>query len=97
MFLINQGKGFKMTFANGYTLSVQFGADNYCANRGQTGATIHNATISTACVNAEVGIFDSYKQAVKLPDQDDVWVPNVTPDDLVKIIDYVSKLPAQTS
>jgi len=34
MFRITQGKGFFMTFENGYTLSVQFGYGNYCANRG---------------------------------------------------------------
>ena len=31
-FSITQGKGFKMTFANGWTASVQFGAGNYSDN-----------------------------------------------------------------
>ena len=30
MFDITNGKGFKMTFANGWTVSVQFGGLNYC-------------------------------------------------------------------
>ena len=30
MFDITNGKGFKMTFANGWTVSVQFGGYNYC-------------------------------------------------------------------
>ena len=30
MFKITEGKGFHITFANGYTVSVQFGPDNYC-------------------------------------------------------------------
>lgn len=29
---ITQGKGLQMTFANGWTVSVQFGAENYCDN-----------------------------------------------------------------
>jgi len=33
MFKITGGKGFHITFANGYTVSVQFGAGNYCENR----------------------------------------------------------------
>ena len=30
MFRITNGKGFHITFANGYTVSVQFGPANYC-------------------------------------------------------------------
>jgi len=29
-FKITQGKGFQITFENGYTVSVQFGVHNYC-------------------------------------------------------------------
>ena len=32
MFSITQGKGFTITFANGWTASVQWGAGNYCDN-----------------------------------------------------------------
>lgn len=34
MFKITDGKGFHLTFANGITLSVQFGRANYCENCG---------------------------------------------------------------
>jgi len=33
MFRITDGKGFSMTFANGHTVSVQFGSMNYCSIR----------------------------------------------------------------
>lgn len=33
MFEITQGKGFRMTFANGYGISVQWGYGNYCESR----------------------------------------------------------------
>jgi hypothetical protein len=33
MFKITGGKGFSMKFANGWTVSVQFGPGNYCDNR----------------------------------------------------------------
>lgn len=33
MFKITAGKGFLMQFDNGYSVSVQFGYDNYCSNR----------------------------------------------------------------
>jgi hypothetical protein len=32
-FQIDNQKGFKITFKNGYTVSVQFGGGNYCTNR----------------------------------------------------------------
>lgn len=34
MFSITQGKGFHITFANGWTASVQWGPGNYCDNQG---------------------------------------------------------------
>lgn len=33
MFAITDRKGFHMKFANGWTVSVQFGRGNYCSNR----------------------------------------------------------------
>lgn len=33
MFKITGGKGFQMVFANGWTVSVQFGSGNYCENQ----------------------------------------------------------------
>lgn len=33
MISINDNKGFSMTFENGWTVSVQLGVMNYCANR----------------------------------------------------------------
>lgn len=33
MFRITDGKGFHITFANGWTVSVQFGPGNYSSNR----------------------------------------------------------------
>lgn len=32
-FNITQGKGFQMTFENGFTISVQWGYGNYCSNK----------------------------------------------------------------
>jgi hypothetical protein len=35
MFRIEDGKGFHITFENGYTVSVQFGPGNYCDHRNK--------------------------------------------------------------
>ena len=40
MFAITHAKGFHMTFANGWTVSVQFGHRNYCDNRDVGGVLL---------------------------------------------------------
>jgi hypothetical protein len=36
MFKVTDGKGFHITFANGWTVSVQWGMGNYCPNQHVT-------------------------------------------------------------
>lgn len=57
MFNVNpdsQPNGFAMKFDNGYTVSVQWGQGNYCANRDTTASR----TIRQTSQTAEVVIFD---------------------------------------
>lgn len=42
MFGITQNKGFHITFSNGNTISVQFGAGNYCENQESAEIAIWN-------------------------------------------------------
>ncbi len=76
MFEITRGKGFHLTFSNGWTVSVQFGSNNYCANMNThhgacaTRDTHHEAT---KCVDAEVAAWDrSGTWHRKAGDSDDV-------------------------
>lgn len=56
MFDITNGKGFKMTFANGCTVSVQFGGYNYCEYYNHAaGAGYHGAS-----KDAEIAAWDKY-------------------------------------
>lgn len=52
MFKITEGKGFHMTFANGWTVSVQWGQGNYCENRYK------EVTKNLKCSDAEVAAWD---------------------------------------
>lgn len=65
MFTITEGKGFHLTFSNGYTISVQWGAANYCSNRSLDGVFgIPNDLVKTgeySCQEAEIAIWDSEK------------------------------------
>lgn len=99
MFKITQGKGFQITFANGYTVSVQFGAGNYCDNRDYSFYTPERdpALGAKGSETAEVAVFHStggqwYRPACFGEMNDDVkgWV---TPDELPQLFVEVANLP----
>ena len=65
MFKITRGRGFQMTFANGWTVSVQFGPDNYCENRSMLFDTAEGRARADilageqGCKNAEIAAWDT--------------------------------------
>lgn len=101
MFSIVEAKGFRLTFANGYTISVQFGPGNYCERRdepyGAPREAIHGVWSSS---DAEIAIWDAQRNwqterfaAVILDDPngvlgDDV-AGRVNADRVARIIDAV--------
>ena len=107
MFAATENKGFQITFGNGYTISCQFGASNYCRNYGrhlqpdyryleEMNKRIHK------CEDCEVAIWKNGGRnwvtgeildamESEVSHEDDVAY-NVTPDDLAKIIAYVVAL-----
>ena len=64
MFESCSNKGFRITFANGYALSVQWGPMNYCTNRG----TNTNWNIA---MSVKDGIYESETAEVAVFDPDD--------------------------
>lgn len=58
MFYITQGRGFQIRFPNGYTVSVQFGPGNYCANRN-IGYELTGAAVEMAKAAGERGSVDA--------------------------------------
>jgi hypothetical protein len=87
MFNITNSKGFQITFANGYTVSVQFGYGNYCENRyGKNGAE---------SANAEVAAFKSHGgEWVRLGEHDNV-IGHQTPDQVLGIMAMIATLPKE--
>jgi len=82
-FAINGNKGFQITFANGVTVSVQFGYGNYCANK------IPDKLItSQECINAEVAVWDKDEWITQKYDPELVVMGHVTPDKVAKIIGW---------
>lgn len=87
VFRICNGKGFQIEFGNGYTVSVQFGPANYCDNYdmewSDVGDFVESANAEIAIIKPDDGGF--------VPLIDDDVAGHVTPDQIAKIIHYVSQ------
>ena len=86
---ITRGVGFRMTFANGYTLSVQFGAGHYCGNRNMPFGAPPDADGFHSCPNAEVAVLTPTGKFMKLGENDDV-IGYQTANDIAALIATVS-------
>lgn len=88
MFRINDNKGFKITFDNGYTVSVQFGPGNYGSNYNLSmldniGKPMTAGLAETALLDPD-GSFVAYK--------DDDVQGYQTPQDVLALLNYASQL-----
>lgn len=71
MFKITDGKGFQITFDNGYSISVQFGPGNYCENRDLPYDAPKKLNIFQS-KDAEIAVFNPDGEFVRLDEHDDV-------------------------
>ena len=83
MFKVTNNKGFAMTFANGYTVSVQWGGGNYCDNRNLPFRGVDAAVPPSK--TAEVAVWDADDKWVTLSEHDDV-IGYQTPEQVAAII-----------
>jgi len=93
--------GFQLGFENGYTISVQFGTNNYCSNRSFDDKKWTETNMPNKSDNAEVAIFltesgdwrtkEVFKDLFDLDLNDDVegYVPA---DTVAQLIAYIQKL-----
>lgn len=80
-------KGFHYTFENGITVSVQFGAGNYCDNHSSNrGAEYGKEHVE--CPNAEVGIWNSNGGWITSEYEDNgaKVLPSKTPKEVLDIL-----------
>ena len=98
-FVATQNKGFGITFDNGFTISVQWGTENYCEHRNLDidfedlpNPKEENRWESR---NAEIAVFDKDGEIVSVGENDDVigWL---TPNEVAKAIEIVSGYQGQT-
>ena len=88
MIRITHNKGFQMTFANGYTISVQFGNGNYCDNRHYGDMLAHDQSVPPS-YTAEVAAWDKNNNWVQLGENDNV-LGYQTADDVAALIASIS-------
>lgn len=99
MFKVTRGKGFHITFANGWGISVQFGIGNYCENRNHISdpfpSDYGKAELEAGergSASAEIAIMNPEGDLVHQDDWDDSVKGWVTPDDVLEIMNRISKL-----
>lgn len=105
MFEITGKKGFRITFSNGYRISCQFGGFNFCQNylrESNIGlGHIHSCPDCEVGITSERKEDEHNKWVTKeifkkigidIVDEmnDETTAPNVTPDQVAKIITYLS-------
>ena len=91
MMRITSGKGFHMTFANGFTASVQFGGGNYCANR-MDDIDGRGASGEKGSPDAEIAFWAGDGQMGKLPDWDDTVHGWQSTDDVLAFLNTVANM-----
>ncbi len=87
-FVNNSGKGFGMTFNNGFTISVQWGKGNYSSNRD----LVEDDTIKNLeAVSAEIAVIDAEGKFLGInKDEMEVVIGWVSPDDVAAAIFIVA-------
>lgn len=98
-FSITHGKGFQMTFANGWTISVQWGPGNYCDHYDAHTGGGEFMKLETQCGaegsrTAECAAIDPNNELVKHPgSREDTVSARRTPDEVLELMNWVAKQP----
>lgn len=96
MFRITDGKGFQMTFANGWTVSVQFGPYNYISNRdlnprsGESFIRAMQDAGEQGSVDAEVAAWDKNGEWMRFPENNDTVKGWMSADDVAAFIQMIA-------
>lgn len=93
-FRITNGKGFAITLPNGYTVSVQFGASNYCENQDYSMIGNYEERDrqygAEGCMDAETALIDAYGNFVRY--KGDHVQARQTAFDVMALLNYAMNL-----
>jgi hypothetical protein len=96
MFRITDGKGFQITFENGWTVSVQFGPGNYISNRDLNSFSAKSYSEKNrefgerGSPDAEIAAWDKNGEWFKFEDGQDVR-GYTTPDQVADLIEVIRR------
>ena len=93
-FSITDGKGFKIKFANGFTVSVQFGPRNYCANYPKNTMEEPRIAGENGSPNAEVAWWGPDGNFIPFENNDDVKGYQ-SPEEVLQLLSKAAKAKAE--
>ena len=79
------GNAFRITFNNGYSVSLRWGVDNYCENYGKETKEFLKSK------DTEIAVFNPRGEFVELAEYDDV-LENQSPEQVAEIIFKYSRM-----
>jgi hypothetical protein len=93
-FKITGGKGFHITFDNGYTVSVQFGPGNYCDNYNMDISTQSDEAGKIGSTTAECAVWKDNGDLIAMPEWGGDTVSNrSTPADVLRLLNWAASQP----
>lgn len=95
MFKITDGKGFQITFENGYTVSVQFGPGNYADNYRRRVGLAEEFCGADGSNTAECAIFNP--QGDFVPIGGDQVAAYKTPEEVLELLNWAAGQPSKKS
>jgi len=87
-FTATQNKGFRMKFDNGFEISVQWGAENYCEKKSFNTDIDPRKERIWESKNAEIAVFDD--EGIVPIGGDDQVIGWLSPDEVAKVIAIVA-------
>lgn len=91
-FSISRGKGFHITFENGYTISVQFGPGNYCDNYDMDIPEENAKAGERGSTTAECAVLSPAGNLVELPGEGDTVTNRSRPARVLELMNWAASL-----
>lgn len=97
MFRITSGKGFHITFENGYTVSVQWGPGNYCDNHDVRIYPEEPPKLGWESREAETAVWAEDRDLITLPGDADSVQGYRTPAQVLELLNWAAAQPAKVA
>lgn len=91
-FRITDGKGFQITFENGYTVSVQFGGGNYCSNYNDPiGGENYRASGKKGSATAECAVWGPDGEFIEYKGRENSVSNQSTPAEVLQLLKWAAR------